>query len=94
MFLNFVVPFVLLGIRRLRTIAGATVASVSVLIGMWIERFIIVVPTLANPRLPVGIRFLHAHVGRSRDHRRHLCRHGYAVHDFREAVPDHRRVGV
>ena len=28
MFLNFAVPFVLLGIRRLRTIAGATVASV------------------------------------------------------------------
>jgi Ni/Fe-hydrogenase subunit HybB-like protein len=52
MFLNFAVPFVLLGIRRLRSIAGATVASVSVLIGMWIERFVIVVPTLANPRLP------------------------------------------
>ncbi len=51
MFLNFVVPFVLLGIRRLRTVTGATVASVSVLIGMWLERFVIVVPTLANPRL-------------------------------------------
>jgi Ni/Fe-hydrogenase subunit HybB-like protein len=51
MFLNFAVPFVLLGIRRLRSITGATVASVSVLIGMWIERFVIVVPTLANPRL-------------------------------------------
>jgi Ni/Fe-hydrogenase subunit HybB-like protein len=51
MFLNFAVPFVLLGIRRLRTIASATVASVAVLIGMWIERFVIVVPTLTNPRL-------------------------------------------
>jgi len=57
MFLNFVVPFVLLGIRRLRTIAGATVASVAVLIGMWIERFVIVVPTLANPRLPAASGF-------------------------------------
>jgi len=57
MFLNFVVPFVLLGIRRLRTIAGATVASVTVLIGMWIERFVIVVPTLANPRLPAASGF-------------------------------------
>jgi Ni/Fe-hydrogenase subunit HybB-like protein len=53
-FLNFAVPFVLLGIRRLRTITGATIASVSVLIGMWIERFVIVVPTLANPRLPAA----------------------------------------
>jgi Ni/Fe-hydrogenase subunit HybB-like protein len=48
---------VLLGVRRLRTIAGATVASVAVLIGMWIERFVIVVPTLANPRLPAASGF-------------------------------------
>ena len=57
MFLNFVVPFVLLGIRRLRTIANATIASVSVLIGMWLERFVIVVPTLSNPRLPSASGF-------------------------------------
>ena len=50
--LNFVVPFVLLGIRRLRTISNAIIASVCVLIGMWLERFLIVVPTLANPRMP------------------------------------------
>jgi len=49
--LNFVVPLVLLGVRRLRTIATATMASVCVLVGMWLERFVIVVPTLANPRL-------------------------------------------
>src|SRR5262245_29253100 len=48
---NFVVPFVLLGIRRLRTFLTATIASVCVLFGMWLERFIIIVPTLGNPRL-------------------------------------------
>ena len=32
-FLNFVVPFVLLGIRRLRSITTATIAAVCVLIG-------------------------------------------------------------
>src|SRR5438132_7420003 len=32
-FLNFVVPFVLLGIRRLRTIATPTIAAVCVLAG-------------------------------------------------------------
>jgi molybdopterin-containing oxidoreductase family membrane subunit len=49
--LNFVVPLVLLGIRRLRTIRTATVASACVLVGMWLERYLIIVPTLTNPRL-------------------------------------------
>ncbi len=48
---NFVIPFVLLGIRRLRSIPTATIAATMVLIGMWLERFLIVVPTLARPRL-------------------------------------------
>jgi molybdopterin-containing oxidoreductase family membrane subunit len=55
--LNWAIPFVLLGIRRLRTIATASVAAACVVIGMWIERFIIVVPTLANPRLPAASSF-------------------------------------
>lgn len=50
-FCNFVVPFVLLGIRRLRSINTATIASITVLIGMWLERYVIIVPTLAMPRL-------------------------------------------
>jgi len=52
--LNFVIPFILLGIRRLRAIRTATIAAVCVVVGMWLERFVIVVPTLANPRLPVS----------------------------------------
>jgi molybdopterin-containing oxidoreductase family membrane subunit len=48
---NFVVPFVLLGIRRLRSIRTATIASITVLIGMWLERYIIIVPSLSMPRL-------------------------------------------
>jgi Ni/Fe-hydrogenase subunit HybB-like protein len=28
------------------------VASASLVVGMWLERYLIVVPTLANPRLP------------------------------------------
>lgn len=55
--LNFVIPFVLLGIRRLRTIRTATIAAACVVVGMWLERFIIVVPTLANPRLPSASGF-------------------------------------
>jgi Ni/Fe-hydrogenase subunit HybB-like protein len=51
---NFVVPFVLLGIRRLRSIKTAIVASITVLIGMWLERFLIIVPTLSFGRLPAA----------------------------------------
>ncbi|MDE2059535.1 MAG: polysulfide reductase NrfD [candidate division NC10 bacterium] len=49
---NFVVPLVILSNRRTRTVAGTVVASASVTVGMWLERLTIVVPSLANPRLP------------------------------------------
>jgi molybdopterin-containing oxidoreductase family membrane subunit len=48
---NFVIPFILLGIRKLRSITTATIASVGILIGMWLERYLIIVPTLSLPRL-------------------------------------------
>jgi Ni/Fe-hydrogenase subunit HybB-like protein len=53
-FVNFVIPFVLLGIRRLRSISTATIASIGVLIGMWLERYLIIIPTLSMPRLPAA----------------------------------------
>jgi molybdopterin-containing oxidoreductase family membrane subunit len=49
---NFIIPLVLLSNRKTRTIKGILIASISVVIGMWLERLIIVVPSLANPRLP------------------------------------------
>jgi molybdopterin-containing oxidoreductase family membrane subunit len=45
----FLVPAPLLAIKRLRTIRGVVIASVGVVIGMWLERFLIIVPTLAHP---------------------------------------------
>jgi Ni/Fe-hydrogenase subunit HybB-like protein len=48
----FLIPVPILAIKRLRTVAGTVVASASVLVGMWLERFLIIVPTLAHPRLP------------------------------------------
>src|SRR5580704_11415002 len=50
-FVNFVVPFVLLGIKKLRTITNSVIASFGILLGMFLERYIIVVPTLSNTRL-------------------------------------------
>ncbi len=54
---NFVIPVIILAFRRFKTITGILIASITVVIGMWLERFIIVVPSLANPRmeLPLGI---------------------------------------
>jgi len=48
-----VIPLALLGNGRTRgTVWGTVVASVSVEIGMWLERFLIVIPSLSRPRLP------------------------------------------
>lgn len=53
--LCFVIPFILLAVRRFRTIAGTVIAGISVNIGMWLERLMIIVPTLTRPRMPIGI---------------------------------------
>jgi molybdopterin-containing oxidoreductase family membrane subunit len=49
---NFVLPLILMGIRRFRTITGCVVASIGVIVGMWLERFLIIVPSLGNKYLP------------------------------------------
>jgi molybdopterin-containing oxidoreductase family membrane subunit len=51
--LCFVIPLPILAIRKLRTIRGTFIASVSIILGMWLERFVIIVPTLTNQRMPV-----------------------------------------
>jgi molybdopterin-containing oxidoreductase family membrane subunit len=48
---NFAVPFVILSIRRLRTITGCVIASCTVVVGMWLERFLIIVPSLSHKYL-------------------------------------------
>jgi Ni/Fe-hydrogenase subunit HybB-like protein len=54
---NFVVPVLTLSFKKTRSINGVFVASIAVLIGMWLERLLIIVPSLTNPRLsfPLGI---------------------------------------
>ena len=51
---NFVVPIAALSYRKTHTILRTLIASITVCVGMWLERFIIVVPSLAHPRLPYG----------------------------------------
>jgi Ni/Fe-hydrogenase subunit HybB-like protein len=49
---NFAIPFLILSVRMFRTITGCVIAAFAVLIGMWIERFLIIVPSLAHKYLP------------------------------------------
>ncbi|MGQ9509056.1 MAG: NrfD/PsrC family molybdoenzyme membrane anchor subunit [Thermodesulfobacteriota bacterium] len=48
----FVIPLPILSFKKTRTPLGTLIASLSVIIGMWLERYVIVVPTLTNPRIP------------------------------------------
>ena len=55
--LCFVIPLPILAIRKYRTIRGTVIASISIILGMWLERFVIIVPTLTRQRLPVEQAF-------------------------------------
>jgi Ni/Fe-hydrogenase subunit HybB-like protein len=48
---NLIIPFAILLRRKGRTPLGTFVASLSVVIGMWTERFLIVAPSLTRPSL-------------------------------------------
>ena len=48
---NFVAPLCILSFRKLRTVTGCVIASCGVVVGMWLERFLIIVPTLSHKYL-------------------------------------------
>ena len=49
---NFIIPFPILAIKKLRTITGTVIASFAIVVGMWLERYLIIVPSLARKYLP------------------------------------------
>ncbi|MGA3108799.1 MAG: NrfD/PsrC family molybdoenzyme membrane anchor subunit [Candidatus Bathyarchaeia archaeon] len=49
---GLILPAIILAVPKTRTITGYLVAALLVDIGMWLERFNIVVPSLALPQLP------------------------------------------
>ncbi|MGA2440499.1 MAG: NrfD/PsrC family molybdoenzyme membrane anchor subunit [Tepidisphaeraceae bacterium] len=51
-FIGLVLPLLMLVTPMGRTIAGITVAAIFVNVGMWLKRYIIVIPTLASPFMP------------------------------------------
>lgn len=50
-----IIPFSLMCFRKTRGVVGTTIASVFVVLGMWLERYNIVVPTSQHPRMEMSI---------------------------------------
>lgn len=50
---GLLIPIILLLFRRMRSPLPLTIISVAVVIGAWFKRYLIVVPTMAHPFLPV-----------------------------------------
>jgi molybdopterin-containing oxidoreductase family membrane subunit len=48
----FVIPMSLLLFKRTRTIRNSVIASLAIIVGMWIERYLIVIPEMVRSRLP------------------------------------------
>lgn len=48
----FAIPLFILANPKTRTITGTVIVSLFVNVGMWLERFLVIIPTLSHPRLP------------------------------------------
>jgi len=48
---NLIIPFLILMRRKGRTPLGTTIAALAIIVGMWVERFLIVAPSLTRPSL-------------------------------------------
>ena len=52
-FIGVVLPIIIVAVPRFRTINGITIASAIVVVAMWVKRYIIIIPTLETPLLPM-----------------------------------------
>ena len=52
-YIGILVPVVILFFKKFRTIKSITFASVVAILGLWLNRYLIVVPTLETPYLPI-----------------------------------------
>ena len=52
-YVGVLLPLVVVGIAKFRTITNITLTSIVVIIALWLNRYIIVVPTLESPYLPI-----------------------------------------
>lgn len=52
-YIGIIVPIVVVGLPRLRTINNISFAALIALAGLWVNRYLIVIPTLETPYLPI-----------------------------------------
>lgn len=52
-YIGVLLPLIVVGIPKLRTITNITLTAVVVIIALWLNRYLIVVPTLESPYLPI-----------------------------------------
>ena len=91
---NFVLPLPILGAppaaddhRHGRGVAAACC------VGMWLERYLIIVPSLGHKPLPYSWGTYSAAAGRDLHHGRHLRGDGAALHAVRQVRADHLDLG-
>jgi molybdopterin-containing oxidoreductase family membrane subunit len=52
-YVGVLLPLIVVGIAKFRTITNITITAIVVIIALWLNRYIIVVPTLESPYLPI-----------------------------------------
>ena len=52
-YIGILVPIVILFFKKFRTIKSITIAAIIAVLGLWLNRYLIVVPTLETPYLPI-----------------------------------------
>lgn len=52
-YIGILTPIIIMAIPRFRTIRNITIAAVIALVALWVNRYIIIVPTLETPFLPI-----------------------------------------
>jgi molybdopterin-containing oxidoreductase family membrane subunit len=52
-YIGVLIPLVVIGIPKLRTISNITISALVVILALWVNRYLIVVPTLESPYLPI-----------------------------------------
>lgn len=52
-YIGIIVPIVIIFYKKFRTIKGITIAALVSVLGLWLNRFLIIVPTLETPYIPI-----------------------------------------
>jgi molybdopterin-containing oxidoreductase family membrane subunit len=52
-YIGVLIPLLVVGIPKLRTITNITLSALVVIVALWFNRYLIVIPTLESPYLPI-----------------------------------------